>query len=112
MISVFCETNRIPFDYAESESEFVSGFKLEYSSIYFTCLFACEYVIIFVFSWVGSVIMIGGNSFLSWCFMVFHLVVVLWARATLPRMRYDFFVNLFWKYYIVVLTFSLLIIVK
>nr|YP_009415154.1 NADH dehydrogenase subunit 1 [Atractolytocestus huronensis]ASL24619.1 NADH dehydrogenase subunit 1 [Atractolytocestus huronensis] len=105
LVCVLCETNRTPFDYAESESELVSGFNVEYSGIFFTCLFACEYVVIFIFSWLSCIIMFGGGWVMS-LILPLHLLGFMWARATLPRVRYDYFINFFWSVVLPVCVFS------
>nr|QTH79617.1 NADH dehydrogenase subunit 1 [Echinococcus shiquicus] len=111
LVCVLCETNRTPFDYGESESELVSGFNVEYSGIYFTCLFACEYVIIYVFSWLVVVLMVGGGL-VGLFLLVFNLLFFMWARATLPRIRYDCFVNFFWEVCLCLLILSFFVIVN
>jgi NADH-quinone oxidoreductase subunit H len=113
MISALAETNRVPFDLPEAETELVSGFATEYSGMRWALFFMAEYAGMFVMSalavicflggWIGPEIpLMGKFSGLVWfilklyCFIFFYF----WIRATLPRYRYDQLMGLGWKIFI------------
>ena len=128
-VSTLAETNRSPFDLAETESEIVAGFFLEYSSMSFALFFLAEYAnmillcalttILFLggwlpivdvapFNWIPGIFWFAGKvALLLFCF--------LWIRATFPRYRYDQLMRLGWKVFLplslfwVVLTAGVLI---
>lgn len=91
LITILAETNRAPFDLTEGESELVSGFNTEYSSVYFVFLFLGEYSSILFFSFFGSLLIF--NSWKLWWIFGF---LILWIRACFPRKRYDILMNLIW----------------
>ena len=114
-ISMVGETNRAPFDLAEAEGELVGGFHTEYSSLKFALFFLAEYVNIIAVSALATTLFLGGYHappFLGftenwlggwftaiWFFskvLVFFFVFV-WLRGTLPRLRYDQFMQFGWK---------------
>ena len=114
-ISMVGETNRAPFDLAEAEGELVGGFHTEYSSLKFALFFLAEYINIIAVSALATTLFLGGYHappFLGftedwlggwftafWFFskvLVFFFVFV-WLRGTLPRLRYDQFMQLGWK---------------
>lgn len=98
-IRSLAETNRSPFDFAEGESELVSGFNVEYSSGGFAILFMAEYArILFIRGLMVGLCMRGRASelmfFLKLGFIMYLFILV---RGTLPRFRYDKLMHLAWK---------------
>nr|YP_009870396.1 NADH dehydrogenase subunit 1 [Phytomia zonata]QKJ82612.1 NADH dehydrogenase subunit 1 [Phytomia zonata] len=93
------ETNRTPFDFAEGESELVSGFNVEYSSGGFALIFLSEYASILFMSMLFSLIFLGGDVFnvLFYFKLMFISFMFIWVRGTLPRFRYDKLMYLAWK---------------
>jgi NADH-quinone oxidoreductase subunit H len=116
LISMIGETNRAPFDLAEAESELVGGFHTEYSSLKFALFFLAEYVNMVVVSCVATTLFLGGwmapwplslwsganQGYLPvvWFLIktLIFLFVYIWLRGTLPRLRYDQFMRLGWKF--------------
>lgn len=113
-ISALAETNRLPFDLPEAESELVAGYNVEYSSMPFSMFFLGEYANMILISSFASILFLGGwlppfdNAFfnaipgLIWFFLkvLFLLFCFIWVRATLPRYRYDQLMRLGWKVFL------------
>nr|APX40758.1 NADH dehydrogenase subunit 1 [Entomoscelis adonidis] len=102
LVSSLAETNRTPFDFAEGESELVSGFNVEYSSGGFAMIFLAEYGNILFMSMLCCFLFLGGNlmSFMFFIKLVLVAFFWLWVRGTLPRFRYDKLMYLAWKSYL------------
>ncbi|PSL54866.1 NADH dehydrogenase subunit H [Saccharothrix carnea] len=113
--SMVGETNRAPFDLPEAESELVGGFHTEYSSLKFALFFLAEYVNMVTVSALATTLFLGGWRFpfvgddhllnsgwfgLLWFVLktLAFLFLFIWLRGTLPRLRYDQFMRLGWKF--------------
>jgi NADH-quinone oxidoreductase subunit H len=118
-VSGVAETNRLPFDVAEGESEIVAGFHVEYSGVTFALFFFAEYANMVLISALISLLFLGGwlspfqglpylETWTAWvpaplwflAKLSFFLYCYLWFRATFPRYRYDQIMRLGWKIFI------------
>nr|YP_010719281.1 NADH dehydrogenase subunit 1 [Antheraea polyphemus]WDR47344.1 NADH dehydrogenase subunit 1 [Antheraea polyphemus]WDR47357.1 NADH dehydrogenase subunit 1 [Antheraea polyphemus] len=100
--SMMAETNRTPFDFAEGESELVSGFNVEYSSGGFALIFLSEYSSILFMSFLFVLIYLGGYNLNLFFYLKLTIIsfLFIWVRGTLPRYRYDKLMYLAWKSYL------------
>lgn len=99
LITSLAETNRTPFDFAEGESELVSGFNVEYGRGGFALLFLAEYGRIIFISYFIVILFFGGfiNVIMLNFYGVLICVVFVWIRGTYPRLRYDKLIIIAWK---------------
>ena len=118
LIGIFAESNRMPFDLAEGESEIVAGYHLEYSSMKFAIFFMAEYIHMIALSALFIIFFFGGYSILpgldlissespfvlpllqatSFIIKIAMMIwIFVWVRWTLPRFRYDQLMDLGWR---------------
>jgi NADH-quinone oxidoreductase subunit H len=113
LIAAYAETNRIPFDLPEAETELVAGYHTEYSSMKFAMFFMAEYANMITVACLATLMFFGGwhgpifgPVILQDLLPVFwfgakvfvFLFVYIWVRGTLPRFRYDQLMAFGWKF--------------
>ncbi|MFB3812734.1 MAG: NADH-quinone oxidoreductase subunit NuoH [Terriglobales bacterium] len=115
LCAAFAETNRVPFDLPEAETELVAGYHTEYSSMKFAMFFMAEYANMFTVACLASILFLGGwngpifgfandswqagllHVFWFALRIFFFLFLYVWVRGTLPRFRYDQLMAFSWK---------------
>ncbi len=121
LIAAIAETNRVPFDLPEAETELVAGFHTEYSSIKFLLFFNAEYINMITVSMLATTLFLGGWNgpgvaqfpLLGVVYffgkILFFLFLYIWLRGTLPRFRFDQLMNFGWKFLLPVSIFNIII---
>ncbi|MEP0773731.1 MAG: NADH-quinone oxidoreductase subunit NuoH [Acidobacteriota bacterium] len=128
LVAAFAETNRLPFDLAEAETELVAGYHVEYSSMRFASFFMSEYINIVTISALTVTLFLGGwqvpwltATLSGWPLVLvsagafaakvaFLLWLFVWVRWSLPRFRYDQLMQLGWKGLLPLAALNLLIV--
>ena len=113
LMSAFAETNRVPFDLPEAETELVAGYHTEYSAMKFAMFFMAEYANMITVSCLATLLFLGGwigplfgppllRAILPvlWFFLkvLAFMFLYIWVRGTLPRFRYDQLMGFAWKF--------------
>src|SRR5437868_9633718 len=121
LISAIAETNRVPFDLPEAETELVAGFHTEYSALKFALFFMAEYVNMFTVSMLATTMFFGGwngpgvatfpilGIFYFLGKVICFLFLYIWLRGTLPRFRFDQLMNFGWKFLLPMAILNLII---
>src|SRR5687768_3911528 len=121
LISAIAETNRVPFDLPEAETELVAGFHTEYSSIKFLLFFNAEYINMITVSMLATTLFLGGwngpgvaqfpllGVLYFFAKILFFLFLYIWLRGTLPRFRFDQLMNFGWKFLLPVAILNIII---
>jgi NADH-quinone oxidoreductase subunit H len=122
LVAMFAETNRTPFDLPEAESELVQGYQTEYAGARFASFMLAEYLNIVVLSGIATTVFLGGWLLpfgidppgwidpLVVAAKIFLLILLfIWIRATLPRLRYDQLMSFGWKVLLPLATLNALV---
>jgi len=96
LVTIISETNRAPFDFAEGESELVSGFNIEYRSGGFGLLFLAEILNILFICLLTGLLMFQGLIVIGLITRGLFVILFLITRTSYPRLRYDLLISLFW----------------
>ncbi|HEX4625430.1 MAG TPA: NADH-quinone oxidoreductase subunit NuoH [Solirubrobacteraceae bacterium] len=122
LVAGFAETNRAPFDLAEADAELVQGYMTEYGGGRFASYYFAEYINMLIVSGIVTTVFLGGwllpfgidpphwvDPFVVLAKMSLIVLLFIWIRATLPRLRYDQLMSLGWKVLLPLATLNALV---